>query len=724
MHPNTSSFLGASALQSQHKDNKDKFVNNSPSSGTFKRTSSSSVSSSSSSPSSSTSSDNDEDASSSELVPISALHKQRPAMKSSEVKSHLQKGGDNGATKKRSVDPLSPSAIVAPKPKIRLSLKLPVSKQGATKQMPTSSTAASSGKALSLTKPKTVRNKGPTFATVATVVPSVASSKPKLKLVDKKVSLDNVPLSVDTPKPTVQKKRKGEGVKENDTNIDVAEQKPSGIKRKKAGSPKGTSGTRRSATSSSPSQPVLEGDTSQLQPQQQQQVAVMKPQYLFTGGMDIPSMKLSLLSPGLVIHPSMAMSNSSTTSNASSSAAAYRQQVASSAAPTSLSSSAVIGSAVGGGGVTSSSALSTHALHSEKISAASIFTNSMKNSGYFFPSFSSSESSPEATPQVEVELTHRGSSTVRSVQDIFDRWIPGKEAKLLLPKAFYLPASHIAESTSPDNITAETAEPSILERFLKSFSSCVQEVHNKHRVDRKTLNSYIPHSFESMLPVSLNIEHSEEYISKYQQYVRDVQNREQCISSYQKQYNEYQYAKDKIEDRKRQQAKEIKNEDNEVRDGVEVAEAPAEPEYIEIPPIPKPPTVDQEDILLPPIHLVRHLDYPSFFQSKTSPYFGLMSNNIVDPQYVGANAPGLLGLIHLLSGNVQDGTFYSAVPSYASGGPGSSKEKGAQLVPAIGKGKKMKGKRGKSVESSGVKEEEEKVDASSSIAIAADGANT
>jgi hypothetical protein len=309
----------------------------------------------------------------------------------------------------------------------------------------------------------------------------------------------------------------------------------------------------------------------------------------------------------------------------------------------------------------------------------------MKNSGYFFPSFSCSESSPEAAPQVEVELTHRGSSTVRSVQDIFDRWIPGKEAKLLLPKAFYLPASHISETTtSPDNNAAETTEPSILERFLKSFSSCVQEVHNKHRVERKTLNSYTPHSFESMLPVSLNIEHSEEYISKYQQYVRDVQNREQCISSYQKQYNEYQYAKDKIEDRKRQQAKEIKNEDNEDHDGVEVAEAPAEPEYTEIPPIPKPPTVDQEDILLPPIHLVRHLDYPSFFQSKTSPYFGLMTNNIVDPQYVGANAPGLLGLIHLLSGNVQDGTFYSAVPSYASGGPGSSKEKGAQVIPAVG----------------------------------------
>jgi hypothetical protein len=423
----------------------------------------------------------------------------------------------------------------------------------------------------------------------------------------------------------------------------------------------------------------------------------------------------------------MAMSSSSATSNASSSAAAYRQQVASSAAPTSLSSSAVSGSAVGGGGVTSSSALSTHALHSEKTSAASIFTNAMKNSGYFFPSFSCSESSPEAAPQVEVELTHRGSSTVRSVQDIFDRWIPGKEAKLLLPKAFYLPASHISETTtSPDNNAAETTEPSILERFLKSFSSCVQEVHNKHRVERKTLNSYTPHSFESMLPVSLNIEHTEDYISKYQQYVRDVQNREQCISSCQKQYNEYQYAKDKIEDGKRQQAKGIKTEDNEDRGNLEVPESPVEPEYTEIPPIPKPPSVsteDQEDIPLPPIHLVRHLDYPSFFQSKTAPYFGLMSNTIVDPQYVGANAPGLLGLIHLLSGNVQDGTFYSAVPSYASGGPGSSKEKGAQLLPASGKGKKIKGKRGKSVEFSGVKEEE-KDEASSSIAIPAAGAHT
>jgi hypothetical protein len=171
--------------------------------------------------------------------------------------------------------------------------------------------------------------------------------------------------------------------------------------------------------------------------------------------------------------------------------------------------------------------------------------------------------------------------------------------------------------------------------------------------------------------------------------------------------------------------KSIKKEDNEDHDGVEESKVPVEPEYIEIPPIPKPPflsSLDQEEAILPPIHLVRHLDYPSFFQSKSAPYFGLTSNTIVDPQYVGANAPGLLGLIQILSGNVQDGTFYSAVPSYASGGPGSSKEKGAQSLPSAGKGKMIKGKKKKAAEISAIKEE--KGEGSSTMAISADAATT
>ena len=409
--------------------------------------------------------------------------------------------------------------------------------------------------------------------------------------------------------------------------------------------------------------------------------------------MNIPSIKLPIFqSPGLIIHPSMGMSYSSGTLSST------PQQAATASTTTTGTTT--------GGGVTSGSTISTYALHSEKTSPANIFTNAMKNVGYIFPSFSTTDTTTlEEKSKVVVELTHPGSSTVRSVQDIFDRWIPGKEAKRLLPNEFYQPVSPEGEMQENEESKKESEseqQPSILNRFMNALTSYVEEVNssssNEVTSDMENESSsscsYTPQSFREMLPISLTTPLPEEYIAQYQLYVRDVQLREQCIRDHQNQYNEYQHAKDKYEEQKRQKRKhKVEEEDNDNDEEPPIAEPES---FVEIPPIPEPPSVsdcEQEEVLLPPMHLVKHLDYPSFFQSKTSLYYNLMSNNIADPQYVGANAPGLLGLIHLLSGNTQDGAFYSSVPSYASGGPGSSKEKGALVLPPTGKGKKTKGKK-------------------------------
>jgi hypothetical protein len=87
-----------------------------------------------------------------------------------------------------------------------------------------------------------------------------------------------------------------------------------------------------------------------------------------------------------------------------------------------------------------------------------------------FPSFSSAKSAAESTPQVEVELTHHEGSTVHSVQDIFDWWIPGKEAKMLLPKDFYLPAPALTGNTiTSDDNGVEHEDPSFIELFWNPF---------------------------------------------------------------------------------------------------------------------------------------------------------------------------------------------------------------------------------------------------------------
>ena len=667
-------------------------------------------SSSSSSCTTSSSTDTEEDEGDhDELIAIPDVHK-KPlvAQESIAASSSRLKTNTIDDTTKMHSDSVVSSIPTSSKPKIRLSLKLPISKQGKASKQPSS--LASSAVT---NKTNVVRSKGPTFASVTTIIPSVASSKAKPKNVVGK-NMDLIESSIDTSKLPVEKKRNKIGELTVDTNNSTDVMKSNNInkngQKKRAGSPKVAPGsTKRRASSRSPLQP--ESETSHLQPQQQgqQQTTAPKPQFLFTGGMKIPQIKLpQLQSPGLIIHPSIGMSNTSSANNASSGVMQRQQQQQAATGPTTALATA-INTSVGGGGVSSSgSALSTHALHSEKTSAANIFSNSMKNVGYIFPSFStvaqnptsSADVVPSEKPTSSPELTHRGSSTVRSVQDIFDRWIPGKEAKALVPKEFYLPLSTTPEIKECENSSDIPNEVPLLDRFIKSLSSSLKT----HEVDVTTsmvgkdmLSCREPQSFESMLPVSLTTPFPEEYISAYQQYVRDVQLREQSIYAYQKQMNEYQFNKDKAEDKKRHPLKDSKQEE------VKVNESEKETPLVstDIPPIPQPPSVSDfelEELPFPPIHLVKHLDFPSFFQSKTATYYNLLSNNIADPQYVGANAPGLLGLIQLLSGNMQDGTVYATVPSYASGGPGSSKEKGALPMPSTGKGKKAKEKRSKQLE--------------------------
>ena len=96
-------------------------------------------------------------------------------------------------------------------------------------------------------------------------------------------------------------------------------------------------------------------------------------------------------------------------------------------------------------------------------------------------------------------------------------------------------------------------------------------------------------------------------------------------------------------------------------------EKPTFPPIIEVPPVPMPPKLAPETSTADnhfdekKKDLVAHLD-PALFQ-RNRRYYALMSNNIVDPQFVGPNAPGIV----LNSHNNGNGlaTAYSGTASLA-----------------------------------------------------------
>lgn len=153
-----------------------------------------------------------------------------------------------------------------------------------------------------------------------------------------------------------------------------------------------------------------------------------------------------------------------------------------------------------------------------------------------------------------------------------------------------------------------------------------------------------PWQFSDMVPVSLTIPYPESYIRKRIEYVKQIEARERAIVAYQQAEEEAYMARFR----------------NETANGT----SHAPPSVESIPPIPEPPTpprieefkghrdaefkakyADHYPYYLPKGKegFVSHLDKECFHVTEGR-YFGLHSNFIADPNFVGPNAPGIAGV--------------------------------------------------------------------------------
>jgi hypothetical protein len=323
----------------------------------------------------------------------------------------------------------------------------------------------------------------------------------------------------------------------------------------------------------------------------------------------------------------------------------------------------------------SSNTLSAANLHLEKKIAGEMFRNGLEQSGYMHRISSKEKESKsnkkvktndgEAAPvakELAVDMLHRGSSTIRSIEDLFDRWIPGDEARKLIPKDFYEPVPCMMEDEEHPGVTKKQ-NLTVIQAFQKALGSYVEENfadeeegnndHDHNMMDghgrdknKKTLPLHkrlpqLPQDFKDMLPVSLTSPYAEDftYTAKWANYTSEVAYREQCI----------------IQSQQAAKQRRKKRENVEGQDPSGTANSAKEPAMVAIPPVPrqpKPPSVmDTSGMAYQPVpqeHLMKHLD-SHMYEPTTSRYHGLLSSAIADPQYVGPNAPGLLGLIHMMS---------------------------------------------------------------------------
>ena len=156
-----------------------------------------------------------------------------------------------------------------------------------------------------------------------------------------------------------------------------------------------------------------------------------------------------------------------------------------------------------------------------------------------------------------------------------------------------------------------------------------------------------PWDLKDMVPLSLTLPYPESYLDKHQAYMEKVRERERAI----------------VATQEAELAKEAEKEKDAKKIVMETTPPPPEPPpKIKIPPIPRPPTppsaaemekvLDMEELddSQHPLYFpkgkeefVEHLDKRCFHVTEGR-YFGLLSNRIADPHFVGPNAPGITGL--------------------------------------------------------------------------------
>lgn len=237
---------------------------------------------------------------------------------------------------------------------------------------------------------------------------------------------------------------------------------------------------------------------------------------------------------------------------------------------------------------------------------AQLFDQAMSTAGY--------------TEQSRTERPHRGSSIERTVGDLFD-----SDVKLTM----HFPALVPPDLWGHESSTVKEEKDDDGDVVMGSTA----DDDNKYTADdfleqlRQTMRPNQPKklgtNFDEMLPVSLTVPLPESYIEDRLQYVKAVEERERAIMIKQEADLEVEF------------------------NGADL------PPNLKVPPIPRPPepprleqvnsatTATDKHPLYPPkqASLVAHLD-PQMFHITEGRYFGLLSNNVADPNFCGPNALG------------------------------------------------------------------------------------
>jgi len=243
---------------------------------------------------------------------------------------------------------------------------------------------------------------------------------------------------------------------------------------------------------------------------------------------------------------------------------------------------------------------------------------------------------------------HRGSSVKRAIDDMFE-----PNVKFCLGYPPLVPEDLIPPFSSD---ASANGGPRLSDRLLKAFRPTrahppgsglsngmgADTGTNSNKTAEKRRKRKLP-GFMEMAPLSLTIPYPEEYIQKRLEYIDKVNAREKAIVAYQEEELRLHKEKDRLE-----------------MAGKSVPDNFLTPSIV-IPPLPEPPSAprlrgidgfdleafeDHHPIYLPKtgdLSLVAHLD-KACFHVVDGRYFGLSSNSVADPNFVGPNAPGLAGL--------------------------------------------------------------------------------
>ena len=324
-----------------------------------------------------------------------------------------------------------------------------------------------------------------------------------------------------------------------------------------------------------------------------------------------------------------------------------------------------------------------------------LFNQSMASAGY--------------TTEERNKNPHRGSSVQKTVGDMFDsNVIFTPHFPELVPQELWNTNPQQKQQKQHENkehsnasagdagagigvVEAKLSLPELLMKHMKSAKKAeIEEDDHSSQMngrDHGGRKRRRPLQFKDMIPVSLTLPYPDSFLNQNQQYAKKVQERERAIVLYQE-------AQEKLQ---------VEKEQNEFLYGkAELSGEQPKPNSVVIPPIPSKPTPpllselkgfdaeqyeDKYPLYFPKgkSSFVAHLD-PDFFHVSEGRYFGLSSNMIADPHFVGASAPGLISqtlsagsALATASTNSQGTGALLAVPmptvslSSSSGGSPSSK---------------------------------------------------